>query len=738
MATIIQIKKPATLASVTAPTTTDLAASEPAMVFGSALQDNGGGRLYIGNHNDTAVHVIGGYYFTGMLDQVHGTLTASKALIANSVGAMDTLRVGTSSSAAGSMRFLEGTGTGTNYITLQGTASVGTSRTLTLPAVDGNVITSGDTGSVAAAMIADEAVTFQKIEDVAANSLLVNDSGTAGVLSELAVADTGIMIGNGAGFTAAVLSGDVTMTNGGVVAIGADKVTYPKMQNLTTANRVLGSASTGLIGEVQVATDMIATAAVTVVEMQNVGGNSLLVRNAANSGVMSALAVADTKIMIGANAGFGAFALSGDVTMTNGGAVSIGAQKVTNAMLADDAVGADELASNAVVNASVAAGAAIAMNKTAFVDGAGLTLTTNTLAVDADQSGQITAVGNLTVGSGGVAASISSDGAYDLIMQTNAGSSSGLITITDGVDGDITISPNGSGTVDVDTHRIVGVTDPTGAQDAATKSYVDAVKTGLDVKGSVRVATAAVLPNSPTYAQATGIITAGSNVSINTAGIDGVTDLAVNDRVLVKTQAETRQNGIYYVSVVGTASGSPVPWTLTRATDADSPAELTGGTFTFCEEGSGNSESGYVFTHNGTPTLTHATLSNNTPLTVAQFSGAGQITAGTGLTKDGNTINAIGTANRISVAADAINIHTGYVGQTSLTTLGTITTGSWTATDVGVAHGGTGVSTLTSNGILYGNGTGAVQATAAGTDTYFMYSNSGTPAWTNTINGGTF
>ena len=301
--------------------------------------------------------------------------------------------------------------------------------------------------------------------------------------------------------------------------------------------------------------------------------------------------------------------------------------------------------------------------------------------------------------------------------------------------GNVILDPNGSGTVDVNTSRITSVTDPSGAQDAATKAYVDAVKTGLDVKGSVRVATTAVLPNSPTYAHTTGIITAGSNVAINTAGIDGITDLASGERVLVKNQAESRQNGIFTVSAVGSGTAA---WTLTRATDADAPTEFTGGTFTFCEEGTTNSDAGFVFTHDGTPVLTNATLSNNTQLTVAQFSGAGQITAGTGLTKSGNTLNAIGTADKITVAADAITIATSYVGQTSLTTLGTIATGTWQSTDIGVAYGGTGVSTFTSNGVLYGNGSGDIQATAAGTDTYFMYSNNGTPAWTNTVDGGTF
>ena len=187
----------------------------------------------------------------------------------------------------------------------------------------------------AAAMIADEAVTFQKIEDVTANSLLVRNANSEGVLSELAVADTGIMIGNGAGFTAASLSGDVTMTNAGAVTIAEDAVTYAKMQNLGTADRVLGSTSTGVIGEVQIVADMIATAAVTLPKLVNTAANSLLVRNADDAGDLSALAVTDAKIIIGNGDGFTAAVLSGDVTMTNAGVVSIGAQKVTNTMMAD-------------------------------------------------------------------------------------------------------------------------------------------------------------------------------------------------------------------------------------------------------------------------------------------------------------------------------------------------------------------------------------------------------------------
>jgi hypothetical protein len=76
-----------------------------------------------------------------------------------------------------------------------------------------------------------------------------------------------------------------------------------------------------------------------------------------------------------------------------------------------------------------------------------------------------------------------------------------------------------------------------------------------------------------------------------------------------------------------------------------------------------------------------------------QFSGAGAITAGDGLTQTGTTINAVGTTDRISVSANAIDISTSYVGQNTITTLGTIGTGTWAATDVAVEHGGTGSST---------------------------------------------
>ena len=205
---------------------------------------------------------------------------------------------------------------------------------------------------------------------------------------------------------------------------------------------------------------------------------------------------------------------------------------------------------------------------------------------------------------------------------------------------------------------------PTDPAHAATKGYVDAARSGLDVKASVRAATTAPI-------NLASDLEAGDTLDTNVT-------LVAGDRVLVKDQSTASENGIYVVQ----ASGAAV-----RATDFDDNAEVTPGAFTFVEEGTLNADSGWVLTTNGTINV------GVTGLTWALFSVAGSIFAGDGLTKTGNTLNVVGTTNRIAVSADAVDISTNYVGQASITTLGTITTGVWNGTDVAVADGGTGSST---------------------------------------------
>ncbi len=243
--------------------------------------------------------------------------------------------------------------------------------------------------------------------------------------------------------------------------------------------------------------------------------------------------------------------------------------------------------------------------------------------------------------------------------------------------------------------------------------------------------------------------------------IDGVSVIA-GDRVLVKDQSTALANGIYVV-----AAGA---WA--RATDADSSAKIPAGIFTFVEEGTANADTGWVLTTNNPITL------GTTPLAFTQFSGAGQVTAGGGLTKTGNSLDVgagtgiqvnaddvaltgqalafhnlaisrivartaantvaartlTGTTNRLTITNGdgvagnpTLDIASSYAGQNTITTLGTVTTGTWNGSTFAVGYGGTGVTTLT--GMVKGNGASAFTAAVDGTD--YLSPNA-------TIDGGTF
>ncbi len=209
---------------------------------------------------------------------------------------------------------------------------------------------------------------------------------------------------------------------------------------------------------------------------------------------------------------------------------------------------------------------------------------------------------------------------------------------------DIVFSPHGTGTVTVPS----GYEDRSGftTNSLANKAYVDQVAQGLDAKPSTRVATTANL--AATYANGT----AGVGATLTNSGtqaafaVDGVTP-TTNDRVLVKDQTAAAQNGIYVLTTVGSGSAN---WVLTRATPEDQPAELSGGSFVFVEEGTANGDNGYVFTHTGAPTF------GTTALDVTQFSGAGQINAGAALSKSGNQMDVEVDGSSIEVNSDALRV----------------------------------------------------------------------------------
>lgn len=280
----------------------------------------------------------------------------------------------------------------------------------------------------------------------------------------------------------------------------------------------------------------------------------------------------------------------------------------------------------------------------------------------------------------------------------------------------VVLDPAGTGTVDVSGARITSVADPIAAQDAATKAYVDAVKTGLNIKDAVRAATTVAL--SAAYSNGT----AGVGATLTNAGspavlvLDGVA-LTVGDRVLVKNQTTATENGIYVVTDIGAGLPNAVNWVLTRASDFDQSAagEIGGGDFVFVQEGATNADSGFVVTTDGPITV------GTTSISWVQFSGAGQITAGAGLVKTGSVLDIVGTANRIVANADSIDIASSYVGQSSITTLGTIGTGTWQGTVISPTYGGTGVNngsnTITLGGNFTTNGAYNIVLTATAAST---------------------
>jgi hypothetical protein len=138
---------------------------------------------------------------------------------------------------------------------------------------------------------------------------------------------------------------------------------------------------------------------------------------------------------------------------------------------------------------------------------------------------------------------------------------------------------------------------------------------------------------------------------------------------------------------------------------------IVSGIFTIISEGNTLIGSTWFLSTPNTITL------NTTALTFAQLGSATDVQAGDGLTKTGSAINVVGTTNRISVAADSIDISSSYVGQTSITTLGTITTGVWNGTAVPVANGGTGGTSASAARTNLGLGSIATQNSNAVTIT---------------------
>lgn len=201
--------------------------------------------------------------------------------------------------------------------------------------------------------------------------------------------------------------------------------------------------------------------------------------------------------------------------------------------------------------------------------------------------------------------------------------------------------------IDMGGQKIINLGTPTANTDAANKAYVDSVASGLDWKNAARAGT-----------------TANVNLASPGATIDGVT-LVAGDRVLVKNQTTASQNGIYIWNGAAAA--------MTRAPDADTSAEVTSGVALLVVAGT---------------TLAGTQWVLNTPDPIVL-----DTTALTFVAIATGSITYVGTTNRITVTGNVIDVAATYTGQASITTVGTVTSGTWNGTAVGIAYGGTGATT---------------------------------------------
>ena len=207
--------------------------------------------------------------------------------------------------------------------------------------------------------------------------------------------------------------------------------------------------------------------------------------------------------------------------------------------------------------------------------------------------------------------------------------------------------------------KITGLANGTSTNDAVNLGQLQAHTAGIKpLKLPCRVATTA-------------------NIALaNTQTIDGVA-LSAGEYVLVKDQTDKSENGPWVV-VAGGA------WT--RRPDFDGPEDIpeTGLVFLFVSEGDTQANTGWLLTTDQPYTI------GTDDLEFSQFNGGTSYVEGNGIDISGNVISAVGTSNRISVSGSGIDIAATYVGQTSITTVGTVGTGTWQGSAVGTSYGGTG------------------------------------------------